>query len=186
MKALSVAVLVLSVGAARADVVEVEYSGTVVDAINPTAGESLGAKVHGRMSIDLAAAPADLFPDDPSYGLYASTPFGSRAVDFVLGSRKHFGESNDYVLVQNDTDNGDVFTVADRSGRGTADAFSEFLQVAKRDLFDDDGMRQSIRLTKAEEPSFFFGIIESGIGAAYHFVQFALDRVSIKPLVCRV
>jgi hypothetical protein len=184
MKTALFGVLWIAAHVAQAGAIDVAYSGVVVDAINAPPEQGIGTRIHGRLSIAEAAAPADLFPDDPNYGLYASTPFGPRAVDFVMGGRPHAGESNDYVLVQNDPPGGDSYSIADRSARETPDAFTEFLQVAAPGLFDGDGLRQSIVVTADDHPSAFFGILESGIGSTYRYVQFALERISIKPHSC--
>jgi hypothetical protein len=196
-KLLVAAALLCASFAANAGKLVVDYSGVVssIDRASSLADMppySVGDPIAGRLVIDTTFAPADRVASDPSVGRYYG---GSPSLDFILGAPHPRGNaSSDLLLVYNDWDppstgaaREDGIIINDSSG-GIDGEFNLLLGFRRPNplgqVFADDSLSQSF-VVERESGTNLWGYIERGFGEFRNVVDFTLDRLSVKPLVCR-
>jgi hypothetical protein len=188
---------------AGADLVRVEYEGvvnsvqrTVCDACDPTrshpprhpefTGYSVGDRIRGFLSIDLAAAPPDVRPLDPTVGLY---PARSRSGGYVSGNGAPLVHLvfNDDVSV-NDWEEGDSFesyAITDqwRSPNGTGQmGINVVSRRAGIDLVTGDGIAQTFDVTSGDglEITGYISKVVRGVkGSVNVFASLLFSRVKV-------
>ena len=184
--------------AANAEKLVVEYSGTVSSIErNSSLAEippySIGDSIFGSLIIDTAFAAADEVADDARVGRYYA---GSSGLDFILGAPHPTGQRgpDDFVVVYDDWEwpwatgvREDGIVINDSSFGPDGDY--NFLLGLQRpnllgQLFADDALSQSF-VVEREAGTNLWGFIESGFGELWSIVNFTLDRLSVKPGVCR-
>jgi hypothetical protein len=203
MNRCAVLLLLLAPWVARADPIRadliVEYEGHVTTVDDDCWCRSLDTKagqpVYGRLVIDTGTAPADSDPD-PLGGLY----------DGALGPNPNFVTGSHSLIPGKELRGPDLFQFNDqhpddvyegltlRDGRGTT-LSNDFMQLVlgfghtfnvDRDFIQGDGLDQSF----VAEPDLEHGIaingfLERRLGSLRYAINFVVDRLSIRPRVCR-
>ncbi|HSC17197.1 MAG TPA: hypothetical protein VLI71_18850 [Gammaproteobacteria bacterium] len=183
---------------ANAETLLVEYTGTVSSIErNSSLAEippySIGDSIVGSLIIDTAFAAADEVADDGRVGRYYA---GSSGLDFILGAPHPAGRRGpaDFVVVYDDWEwpwaeglPEDGIVINDSSIGSDGDY--NFLLGLQRpnllgQLFSDDALSQSF-VVEREAGMNLWGFIESGFGELWNIVTFSLDRLSVKPSLCR-
>jgi hypothetical protein len=187
-------------------VIDVEYWGTI-SAVG-AGSRRVGDAISGSMRIDLRFAPSDFWDTFASEGEYIwnfpcernCEPYPDAPSRFVATSGAPVelgGNSFDrvYVFDQNEVFRADEFSVRDwELGSGTGEDHSELrvsLSVSSHlvDFVHGDGLLQEFDL----RPSEMGGAIrtegtwiESVRGMAAAGFDFAIDRLRVKPKLCRI
>jgi hypothetical protein len=169
----------------------IDYEGTVAEVSDAPAGYVVGSRIAGRLLIDPlvpwyipepASNQASYHSDDP---------------DFVRGFWMPGGDGFDRVFIGNEivrmgTDRAvdifavqDVYVVEGGSGDG-ARTFS--LNATLHDFLDQVSLEQSFEVTSADaddpHENLSGRISWSNLGP-FPFVDFIIDRLTVKPNVCR-
>jgi hypothetical protein len=187
-----------------AEILYVEYTGTVasVDDENwfTRLDVRVGDPVEGLFKIDTELAPPDLFPADPTEGLYDTAGVSYNPVDFVTGDSPLIGtmvlRGDDAVSI---VDNNvhfplghlfDGFLVIDSNFHDPAspsDVITAGITMSSGDttLISGDGLVQSF---VAESPSTpdplgtsISGAVQRIMGEFRYYVGFYVDRLSVTP-----
>jgi hypothetical protein len=210
MRRLAAAVALALPLCANADFVRVEYEGvvndvrrTVCNACDPTRDYgpdhpeftrySVGDRVHGLLMIDLAAAPPDVRPLDPTTGIY---PARSRSGGYISGN----GAPLVHLVLQdsvsvNDWEEGESFEhyiVTDqwRSANGTGQmGVNVISRRAGIDLNTGDGIAQDIDVTARsglQLTGYISKVVRGVKGSVSVFASLVFDRVKVSsPGQCR-
>jgi hypothetical protein len=193
-----VAALVCLPFTANAEKLLVEYAGTVSSIeLGSSLAEippySIGDSITGSLIIDIALAPTDAIAGDRRVGRYEGDDSG---LDFILGTRHPPGlrAATDFVVVYDDWEwpstGGPVEDgiVINDSSFGTDGDFNMLLGMQRPNLFgqlfSDDALSQSFVVERAVGTK-LWGFIEHGFGELWNMVNFTLDRLSVRPGVCR-
>jgi len=192
-----VAVLLCMPLSAHAQKLLVEYEGTVSSIERAWLADvppySVGEAISGSLVIDLTLAPPDRLPKDSSIGRYYRS---SPGLDFILGPPQAPGRgSGDLVLVHDDwaapstgAPREDGIIIND-SSIGTDGEFNVLLGLTRPNplgqIFSSDALEQSFVVESAAGTN-LWGYIEQGFGEFWRIVNFSLDRLSVKPGVCRI
>jgi hypothetical protein len=183
---------------ANAEKLVVEYTGTVSSiergsSLAETPPYSIGDAIAGSLIIDIALAPLDLVSDDRRVGRYSGD---GTALDFILGAQHPSGlrAAGDFVVVYDDWEwpstGGPLEDgiVINDSSFGTDGDFNMLLGMQRPNLFgqlfSDDSLSQSFVIER-EAGTNLWGFIERGFGELWNIVNFTLDRLSVRPGVCR-
>jgi hypothetical protein len=183
---------------ANAETLLVEYTGTVSSiergsSLAEVPPYSIGDSIAGSLIIDTTLASTDDVGDDNRVGRYYA---GGSGLDFILGAEHPPGRRgpDDFVVVYDDwewPDTGDPREdgiVINDSSFGADGDFNMLLGLQRPNLlgqlFSDDSLSQSF-VVEREEGTKLWGFIESGFGELWSMVNFTLDRLSVKPGVCR-
>jgi hypothetical protein len=176
----------------------VEYTGTVSSIeLGSSLAEippySIGDSIFGSLIIDTALAGTDEVADDARVGRYYG---GSPGLDFILGAQHPAGPRGpaDFMVVYDDWEwpwavgaREDGVVIND-SSFGTDGDFNLLLGMQRPhllgQLFSDDSLSQSF-VVEREAGTNLWGFIEHGFGEFWNLVNFTLDRLSVKPGVCR-
>jgi hypothetical protein len=174
---------------AGADLVVVEYEGTITEVFEAPAQYVAGDRIKGRLLIDRQLAQLRL--DSPGSATYVSDD-----PEFVTGFWRRGGDGFDRVFVgdqlsiQGIDKPIDVFSAEDWlvSQNASLDSASVFgLDVWLYDFLEGTSLDQSFELTSADvdEPHEHLngGFRFSNIGP-FAFVSFVLDRLTVKPGRC--
>ena len=147
--------------AAHAGKLVVDYTGVASSIDRASLAEeppyAVGDPIVGTLIIDTALAPADKLLLDPQIGRYYG---GTPSPDFILGPKHPGGnEPGDLVLgLHGPSSSGQIFA--------------------------DDSLSQSA-VVEHEPGTSLWGYIERGFGKFRQIVSFAVDRLSMKPRVCK-
>ena len=181
---------------ANAEKLLVEYTGTVSSIERGSSSAeippySIGDSILGSLIIDIALAPTDEVVDDRRVGRY-----GSSGLDFILGPPHPAGRRGpaDFVVVYDDWEwespgaaLEDGIVIND-SSFGTDGDYNLLLGMQRPNLFgqlfSDDALSQSF-VVERDAGTNLWGFIERGFGELWNVVNFTLDRLSVKPGVCR-
>jgi hypothetical protein len=201
MSKLIVALLLSIPFVARAELIFVEYEGTISRVDNPHCFCPLefdvGDAIGGVLTIDSGRAPPDLFDDDPRNSQHTSVvDYGGfpvrSGIDYIAGGGVPGFFANDVVRVADDLEidaggvlaRRDIFMVMN-SSIGEFDRSRIVLEVASPDLdlVSGDGIAQSFT---ADDPDDLGGSLVLGlIGRTYRAFTFALSRITVTPGRCR-
>jgi hypothetical protein len=184
---------------ANADLVRVEYEGVVntvsravCNACDPTrdyapdhpeyTGYSVGDRIHGFLTIDLAAAPPDVRPLEPTVGIYPARSMSGGYIGGNGAPRVHL-VLNDRVHV-NDWEEGDSFEsylITDewRSPNGTGQMSLNLIsRRAGIDLVTGDGLAQTFDVTSGDGLE-ITGHINKVLKGVSVFASLLFDRVKM-------
>ena len=196
-KSIAAAALFCMPFAANAGKLVVDYAGVVssverASSLAEAPPYSVGDPITGRLVIDAGLAPADRLASDPTVGRYYG---GSPSLDFILGTPHPSGNaSSDLFVVYNDWEppstgapREDGIIINDSSG--SVDGEFNLLLGFRRpnplgQVLTDDSLSQSF-VVEQEPGTNLWGYIERGFGEFRNVVDFTLDRLSVRPLVCR-
>jgi|SRR5688572_31016844 hypothetical protein len=183
---------------ASAEKLLVEYTGTVSSielgsSLAEIPAYSVGDSIFGSLIIDTALAPTDEVGDDRRVGRYSA---GSPGLDFILGAPHPAGRRGpaDFMVIYDDWEwpstggpREDGIVIND-SSIGTDGDFNLLLGLQRPNLFgqlfSDDSLSQSF-VAEREAGTNLWGFIEHGFGEFWNMVNFTLDRLSVRPGVCR-
>jgi hypothetical protein len=167
----------------------VEYEGKITT-VNEAPEYRVGDSISGRLFIDPGAGVYS------TVGLNEAT-YESDSIEFVTGFWPMFGDGFDRVFIGNEVSRAgsarpiDVFTVEDWlvSTNGSLDGAQVFtLNAQLHGLLGSNKLNQSFEVTSADvdEPGegLAGGFRFSSIGP-FAFVSFLIDRLNVKPNVCR-
>ena len=173
---------------AGADLVSLEYEGTITEVMDAPPKYVVGDRIAGRLLIDTQLARPR--------GSGGSVTYESDDPDFVRGFWQAGGDGFDRVFVGDElsrqgTDRPiDIFSVEDWlvSPNASLDGASVFgLQATLHDFLEGTSLDQGFELTSADvdEPHerLVGGFRFSNIGP-FPFVSFVLDRLTVTPGVC--
>jgi hypothetical protein len=207
MKRLAATLVLVFPVCASADLVQVEYEAVVnsvtrnVCACDPTrgyspdnpeyTGYSVGDRIHGFLSIDLTAAPADREPLNPSLGVYFAE---SRSGGFISGNGDplvHLVFQDSVSVFDGDAASGSPFDehyiITDqwRTQNGTGQMGVVMIsRDANVDLVTGDGIAQSIDV-RPRAGLELLGYIDKVVRSGAHSVavSFGLlfDHVTVTP-----
>lgn len=180
---------------ANAEKLLVEYTGTVSSIeLGSSLAEippySIGDSIFGSLIIDTALAPTDEVADDRRVGRYGSS------LDFILGPPHPTDRRGpaDFVVVYDDWEWPSTGApledgiVINDSSIGSDGDYNLLLGLQRPNLFgqlfSDDALSQSF-VVERDAGTNLWGFIERGFGELWNMVNFTLDRLSVKPGVCR-
>jgi hypothetical protein len=190
MKAILVLPLLLLPPSVQANVIFVDFSGTVTD----TGGNNdyvAGGPISGRVTIDVSLAGPDIDPR-PNLGRYGSD-FGEHPAvpNFVTNSVSCQANcpSTDAVFVANGnamfgSPDLDMYQLDDNVNSGAG--LPRFIVAAfAEDIVDDEGIVQSFELSKSDlsGEETMFGVF---INKANQFLGFMVDHLSVRPGRCSI
>lgn len=172
---------------AGADLVSLEYEGTITEVMDAPPKYVVGDRIAGRLLIDTQLARPR--------GSGGSVTYESDNPDFVRGFWRAGGDGFDRVFVGDELSRQgidkpiDVFSVEDWlvSPNGSLDGASVFgLHATVHDFLEGTSLDQGFELTLADvdEPheSLFGDFRFSNIGPLA--VSFVVDRLTVKPRIC--
>ena len=189
MKATLLLGLLLPVAAAQADLIGLQYEGTIA-----SVGE--GVLYGGGRTFDYAVGDriAGLLFIDPSLARAGSTPtttYDSSYTGFVSGIFPVFGlpqkefdpESGDSVYVAHNS-TFDAFSVEDGFIQANTNIRFEIYAQA-HGFLDNDELNQSFELTSADigEGGYLYGSINE-VNEVWNRIGFAISRLTVKPGRC--
>jgi hypothetical protein len=190
MKQLLLALL-LGPGVASANIINVEYWGTVTD--DGGAG-TLGDPIHGRFEIDTSLAPRGEFQSDGRWAMYTnhgdSPLFKDRSGFITDPDNPLCGCSQDslFLIDVESPDFSDVFNVANRERRGPDAWIVEELEFQSNDLLHGTSLDQSFGFDQA--PTTFGRLLFTKVGGGMSIgIVAVLERVRVwttpAPNTCR-
>ncbi len=189
---------------ASAQLVHVEYEA-VVDSVRRTVcncdptrdyapdhpeftGYSVGDRILGFLTIDLAAAPPDLRPLDPTHGAYPAAP---RSGGFISGNGEPLIHSvfNDTVSVRDRGEDVTLETYSIEDQWSTPNGFGQMgINVWSRDpgldLVTGDGIAQTIDARPSAALQMFGHlnkVVRSGTRSVVVQLGLLFDRVTVTP-----
>ena len=175
--------------ASGADLITLEYEGTITEVLDAPPQYVVGDRIAGRLLIDRQLARARV--DSPGAVTYESDN-----PDFVRGFWRPGGDGFDRVFFGDERSitgidkTIDVFSAEDWlvSQNGSLDGASVFgLHARLHDFLEGTSLDQGFELTSADvdEPheGLAGGFRFSNLGP-FPFVSFVLDRLTVKPGVC--